>query len=149
MDPGSTARLVADLLLAAQTLSGYAPPPQPPDVAFVPQAVLQREACQGPCAIYGWFPPGTTIYLDERLDLAEDMRARGILVHELVHYLQQESRAFAEETPCHAWLAREREAFDIQYRWLVEEGVALAAYYTYSGRPWRIECDEPSEQAES
>jgi hypothetical protein len=142
LDPGSVARLIADLLIAVQSLTAYGAPDRPPSLEFVPGSFLQQQACERACAVYGWFPPGKTIYLDERLDPANDMRARGILVHELVHYLQQENQAFSEEAPCERWLARERQAFNVQYQWLVQEGVPLAAHYTYSGQRWRVDCDK-------
>ena len=110
--------LVADLVLAAQSLTGYGAPAQLPEVALVHQATLQEMACERPCKVLGWFPPGKTIYLDDRLDPRIDSRAAGILLHELVHYLQQEAGAFADQGACQSWALREREAYHVQARWL-------------------------------
>ncbi|MEX2631136.1 MAG: hypothetical protein WD341_14465 [Tistlia sp.] len=113
--------MVAALLLSAQSLTGYTAPAAPPAIAFLPQGELALRACAGPCAVYGWFPPGHTIYLDERLDPLEDLQARAILLHELVHFLQQENGALAGPRSCRTWLKREHEAFEVERRWLIAQ----------------------------
>lgn len=127
MDPGALSKLVADLVVAVHVLSGYAMPAAPPEVAFLPHAELERRACEGPCAIYGWFPPGRVVYLDERLDPVGNVQARGVLVHELVHFLQQESGTYLNPDSCSEWSAREAEAFHVQFRWLAQQRVPVAA----------------------
>ena len=71
--------------------------------------------------IHGWYPNGRTIYLDDRLRPKQDVWARGILLHELVHYVQQESGAFGDLSPCEKWSSRERDAYDNQLRWLAKK----------------------------
>ena len=107
--------------------------------------MLEREACGGPCAIYGWFPGGRTIYLDQRLDPVKYPGDRSILVHELVHYLQQESGAYEGRMDCQAWTGRESEAFDIQIRWLIEQQVRPAVLRRYGRMPVRYTCDGAAE----
>jgi hypothetical protein len=109
-------------------------------VAFVPHAVLERQACDRPCEIYGWFPNGTTIYLDDRLDPLGDPGARAILVHELVHYLQQESGAYGRPISCREWIARERQAFDVQIRWMTENGVRRQRLMGLDRRLFGVAC---------
>lgn len=121
MDAAAIQALVAKLLLAAQALSGYGAPAAPPELAFVPHSELERRACEGPCAVYGWFPPGRTIFLDSRLDPLSGLRARAVLLHELVHYLQQENDAFPGPVTCRSWLAKEGEAFEVERRWLLAQ----------------------------
>ena len=121
MSDGVLQELVAELLIAVQGLSGHPGPAPPPTVVLVPHGELERAACTGPCDIYGWFPPGATIYLDDRLDPAASVWARGVLVHELVHYLQQESGAYGGRVDCAAWLRREQEAYRVQIRWLRDQ----------------------------
>ena len=121
MDPGVLHALALKLLLAAQSLSGYAPPQAPPDIAFLPAVELERLACGRPCPVYGWFPPGQVIYLDDRLDPVGDLRARAVLLHELVHFLQQENGAYEGPVTCATWLAREREAIAVERRWLAAQ----------------------------
>src|SRR5690606_23890487 len=110
--------VVAQLLIVAQAMTGYAPPASPPEVIFLPHAALERAACRSPCEVLGWYPYGDAIYLDDRLDPVGDVTARGILLHELVHYLQQSAGAFSTEADCAAWMRREREAYLVQARWL-------------------------------
>lgn len=140
IDPLALKALVVQLLLAIQGLSGYSAPDQPPSVAFQPPEVLQQQACGAPCNVLGWFPPGRTIYLDDRLDPLNDLRARGILVHELVHFLQQEQNGVPTGSPCAVWLAREREAFDIQLRWLTNQRAPLSAFSRFGKIPLRVAC---------
>ena len=146
-DPVVLKALVVKLLLAVQGLTGYGAPEQPPNVEFRPQSVLQEEACGHPCNVLGWFPPGDTIYLDERLDPVADLRARGILVHELVHYLQQENGSLQDGSPCTTWLAREREAFDVQIRWLTEQNAPLSAFSRFRRVPLQVSCGPEDDTA--
>ncbi len=81
-------QLVAELIVAASALSGYPAPSESPNVVLVAHELLEEKACGQPCRVYGWSPPGSTIYLDNRLDLHANLFARSILVHELTHYLQ-------------------------------------------------------------
>lgn len=121
MDAVLVQALVVKLLVAAEALTGYAAPAAPPTVAFVAHGELERRACDRPCAVFGWFPPGRTIYLDSRLAPLEDLNARAVLLHELVHYLQQENHAFEGPVTCHSWLAKEREAFDAERHWTLAQ----------------------------
>lgn len=121
MEAAAMQALVAKLLLAAQVLTGYGAPERPPELAFVPHGELEQRACDRPCAVYGWFPPGRTIYLDSRLEPLSDLGARAVLLHELVHYLQQENDAFPGPATCQSWLAKERQAFEAERRWLFEQ----------------------------
>ncbi len=120
----SVEALVLKLLTAISTISGYPMPERVPEVAFVPQSELQERACTRPCDIKGWFPPGQIVYLDERLDPRTNIWEQSILLHELVHYLQQEEGAFTEDVTCEVWLKREAEAYEVQYHWLVAQQVS-------------------------
>ncbi len=131
--------LAIELLVAAQLLTGYEAPDHAPAIEFVSHAELERKACDSPCEIYGWYPLGGTIYLDERLDPLNNLAARGILMHEIVHFLQESAGVYAEETPCVAWTLREREAYVVQARWLARQGSALSTPLN-GPRPWRITC---------
>ncbi len=115
--------LVVILLAWIKVLSGYPVPAHVPAVHMVPHAYIEAQACNGRCPVIGWFPPGDRIYLDDRIDPHRDVRARAILLHELVHYVQQVSGKFDGMDPCVASIAREREAYSIQNRYLAEQGV--------------------------
>jgi hypothetical protein len=138
--------LVTELLLAVQILGGYGPPAEAPDVAFVSHDWLEIQACTGPCQVYGWFPPGSTIYLDENLDPLNDMVARGILVHEIVHYLQNESGRFAGPDTCERFERRESEAYEIQYRWYLDNRVRTAGVRSFGPPPWSAKWCRPQSE---
>lgn len=115
--------LVLQLLTAINAIAGLPLPERPPEVVFVSHSDLEAQACDRPCNVQGWFPPGRVVYLDEGLDPQNDIWGRSILVHELVHYLQQEEGSFTEAGTCEAWMKREAEAYEIQYRWLLAQQV--------------------------
>lgn len=111
-------RLIADLLHVVNALAGYPEPSQLPLVEFVSHARLEAMACEEPCEVRGWYAGGSTIFLDDRLDPQANMWDRGIVVHEIVHYLQDEAGAFGTLSACQRWVEREAEAFDVQRQWL-------------------------------
>jgi hypothetical protein len=129
--------IVIELLLAAQALTGYAPPATLPQVVMAPHAAIERMACEGPCPVYGWYPTGPTVYLDDRLDPVADVNARSILLHELVHYLQKQNGAFADASADLAWQLREREASLAQARWLRRQGADASIALPQRAR-WRV-----------
>lgn len=110
-------------LLAWIALQIGGEPPAAPDVQFWPQQVLAE-------SFYGNEPPADarlcglyhaasrTIYLPEEWR-AEVLVDRASLLHELVHHVQA---VRAMPYPCAA--ARERLAYQLQMKWLRENGVA-------------------------
>lgn len=134
--------IVASLLLYAQMATGYGAPAAPPEIVFLPQAELADAACHKPCPIYGWYPLGDVIYLDDHLDPVGDLEARGILLHELVHHLQQLAGAFTDDIACRNWARREQEAYKVQARWLRDEHVAASAYSGDGRAPWTLACSQ-------
>ena len=138
--------LVLKLLTAISAIAGYPLPDRQPEIAFVPQSYLEERACDRPCAVRGWFPPGQVVYLDERLDPENDTWERSILVHELVHYLQQEEGSFTAAGSCEAWMKREAEAYEVQYRWLVTQRVSPRLLRRISRPFLRLGCrDRPDD----
>lgn len=115
--------LFAILMSWAVTLSGYSSPAVMPRVQPVSAVYLQAAACDGgPCKVMGWFPPGDTIYLDERLDPYENLLASSVVVHEMVHYLQY-LKAGGLPPSCEDVIALEREAYAVQREYLLRYGV--------------------------
>lgn len=112
--------LILELLVATQLIAGYPAPPAAPVVEFLTAEALQERACGEPCKVLGWYEHGSSIYLDESLYPLNTVRARAILVHEMVHYLQEDNGAFGVPRTCERWAAREQEAYTVQYRWLKE-----------------------------
>lgn len=130
-------QLTAELLVVVQLLAGYPQMLAVPTVEPVPNARLVEMACERPCNVQGWYPGGDTIYLDERLDPVGDLWARSILVHELVHYLQEQDGAFGRVPSCRRWLEREGEAYEIQNRWLMQHRprTRVPRYMRFNGAP--------------
>lgn len=116
--------LYAALMSWAVMLSGYAAPDRLPEVEMVPHSYLVQHACAGrECRVLGWFPPGRTIFLDNRLKPAADLYASSIVVHEMVHYLQSQSKRYPRPYTCEAIIAMEREAHAVQREYFVRYGV--------------------------
>lgn len=117
-------QLYAVLLAWAVTLTGYPMPDHPPQISMVPQSYLRLAACGGhQCKVIGWFPPGETIYLDDRLDPELDLIGSSVVVHEMVHYLQHLSGKHPAPYSCEESLAMEREAYQAQRDYLLAYGV--------------------------
>ena len=116
--------LYAVLLSWAVTLTGYSMPDHKPTVEMVPPSYLEQAACRGrPCKVIGWFPPGETIYLDERLDPEHDLFASSVVVHEMVHYVQHRSGKYRVPHSCEDVVSMEREAYQAQRDFLLRYGV--------------------------
>jgi hypothetical protein len=131
--------LYAILLSWAVTLSGYPMPDQPAEVKTVSHAYLVEHACNGrECKVLGWFPPGRTIYVDNRLNPADSLLAASIIVHEMVHHLQHEAgRIDPAKWSCENAIALEREAYAIQREFLLRYGV----YQPVGGSMHRVGCE--------
>ena len=107
----------------AVTLSGYPAPTHMPAVEMVPHAYMVEHACGGSeCHVQGWFPGGQTIYIDRILDPAKGLYASSVLLHEMVHYLQQESRRASGRSSCGSTVELEREAYGAQREYLMRYG---------------------------
>ena len=99
-----------------------------PEVRFLPQTQIAEKACGADkCGnVLGWFSnEDQTVYLKNTLDVKNNMEARGILLHELVHYVQYKRNIPALANDCLTWKAREVQAYNIQYNWLYENRVPI------------------------
>jgi hypothetical protein len=116
--------LYAIMMSWAMALTGYPAPSSPAEVVMVSHGHLVENACSGSeCKVLGWFPPGSKIFLDNRLNPHESLYASSVLVHEMVHYLQQESGRWGKPHGCAALVDMEREAYAIQRKYLTRYGV--------------------------
>ncbi len=113
-----SASLVTALLTAISGYTGYAIPGDPPHITSLGHVVLAQQVCGRPCQIFGFTSPDGDIVIDEALRIGSDPVATSILVHELTHFLQIRSVAHPQPVDCRTWMDREREAFDVQTRWL-------------------------------
>jgi hypothetical protein len=111
-------KLIASLLVAISEMTGYSIPGEPPRIRPMSQAQLADEVCGKPCGIIAFTTPAAEILIDESLMIGRDPAATSILVHELTHFLQIRGEAGPVALTCDLWTAREREAYDVQYRWL-------------------------------
>jgi hypothetical protein len=123
-----SSKLVLTLLTAISGYTGYAIPGDPPDIAAVPHDVLEQRVCGRPCEIYGFTFPDGKILVDEALPIGTDPAATSILVHELTHFLQMKSIAHPGAVTCRIWNEREREAFEVQTRWLRDASVNVHVF---------------------
>jgi hypothetical protein len=115
--------LFAVLMSWAVTLSGYPPPAHMPEVVIVPHELLVKAACSGrECKVLGWFPPGQKIFLDERLLPLDDTYSSSVVIHEMVHYLQQESGRWPRPYSCADTIQMEHEAYAAQQEFMVRYG---------------------------
>lgn len=119
--------LLAALMSWAVTLSGYPAPDHLPDVVLVSHAELVHWACADhECKVLGWFPPGEKIYLDQRLEPLDSTYSSAVVVHEMVHYLQQRSGHFEharDGSDCEGVMQMEHEAYQAQRDFFVRYGV--------------------------
>ena len=117
--------LLAALLSWVVANSGYEMPAHPPRIEYRDQSFFATQACPDSavhCTTRGFYTDGSdTIVLQEaRRDLS-DVRARAILVHEIVHFLQDRSGQFGGKT-CTSWVDREHQAYRLQLLYMVHEG---------------------------
>jgi len=122
--------LLPALLLAVHHLSKYPQPDELPPVHRVPHATIEQLACGRACAALAAYRPGEGIYLDDALKPESNVFARSVLLHELVHYVQDVSNELAAVRPCERWYRREQEAYAIQKRFLVLLGSQMRVGYS-------------------
>ena len=114
----SMAKLMDSLLDAIARLSTYEKPATLPAVTRMRRAEIERTICRGPCSVKAWYLPEEGIFLDAELAPETSLIDRSILLHELVHYLQELNGEGAELDACQRWLHREREAYALQNQYL-------------------------------
>lgn len=116
--------IAAIMMSWAVTLSGYPAPAKMPIIEMVPHTYLVEHACRGlECHVQGWFPTGQTIYLDDTLDPVKGLYDSSVMLHEMVHYLQQQAKPSGSHTDCNSNVEAEREAYAAQREYLLRYGV--------------------------
>lgn len=121
-------KLVLTLLTAISGYTGYAIPGGLPHIESLAHTALEQRVCGRPCQVYAFTFPNGEIVIDEALAVGADPVATSILVHELTHYLQLHSVAHPGPVTCRIWSDREREAFDVQTRWLRDTSVNVHVF---------------------
>ena len=125
------AKLLAVLLSWTVSLSNYEHPGEAPEILFKPHPFFVDIACQGneKCDAVAWYNNKGIIFLDNRLEGNTDAFTRSVVVHELVHYLQDSSGDFPK-MDCELHAKREREAYSIQKQYLNKIAGRFVAMYT-------------------
>lgn len=115
-------QIYAVLFSWAVTLSGY-PNAEPPKIEYMPKAFFVKEACGGNkgCRVVGWYKGGNVIYVWDRLNIDGSQVAASIIVHEYVHYLQDQNGK--PHHTCKEIIELEREAYGVQKEYLLQNGV--------------------------
>jgi hypothetical protein len=136
--------LTRHLIRSAAQLSKYPVPDALPMVTRIDRVELERRGCpeSAPhCSISALYESTRGIMLAADLKPETNLFHRSILLHELVHYLQEVGRELATAAPCERWFQRELEAYALQNRFLAS--VYSPDRVSYGGG--RPACDVPAE----
>lgn len=128
--PLTESELVPALLSALDQLSKYPRPAIAPEIFRVPHERLQELACTSKCGVLATYQPGEGIFLDERLKPETNLFDRSVLLHELVHYVQELNHERGDAKPCERWYFREVEAYAIQKTFLMLVGSPVRVGYS-------------------
>jgi hypothetical protein len=139
MDLQTLHTVAAELFGAIHALSGYPVPAAMPPMQAVPVAVMQQKICGKPCPVKAFYHPQWGVYLDETMDIGGNEFDRSVLLHELVHHLQNTGGRF-EKMPvsCERNQLAEAEAYKIQNLYLASVNSARRALHT----GWTGTCSE-------
>jgi len=121
--------LLPELLKAIDRLSKYTVPDEAPPVHRVPHKTIEQFTCGTECAALAVYRSGEGIYLDEALEPETNIFARSVLLHELVHFVQDTSNELADARPCERWYRREQEAYALQKVFLMLVGSQIRVAY--------------------
>lgn len=111
------------LLTMASQFLGVPVPIDEPVVKYVPQTVLQQKVCpEKNCKVEALHNQGEILLSQTTLEKDEIMHD-GILLHELVHFVQYKSGKILET--CEGWREMEDQAYALQEFFLNDNGVYL------------------------
>ncbi|MBX9633322.1 MAG: hypothetical protein K2X67_22560 [Burkholderiales bacterium] len=134
--------VVTSLFLTVSQLSGYAGPRELPAVHLLSATEMHEQLCHGSCGVRAFYLDGKGIFIRDDLDLLNDLKARSILLHELVHHVQHETGKFEALDACERWFAREDEAYRIQNAYLAS--MRSATKFVYDFMPERCRDHAPA-----
>jgi hypothetical protein len=118
----SLTQVAQQLIEIIATLSDYRVTFDLPPLFEIPQHMLEAKVCDQPCNVSAAYIPREGIYLAANLNPMREPLDRAVLLHELVHYLQQGHRKFAHLSGCARERAKEEEAYAIQNAYLASLG---------------------------
>lgn len=114
--------IVVSMLAWISAHTNYPMPAETPMIAVVPHDYLERIACKEDCDVLGIYADSGVIYLDNSLAIETNICAQSVLLHELVHYDQEQNERFMNLHPIIRWKMREHEAHEVQKLYLSEYG---------------------------
>lgn len=132
--------LTDHLIRTAVKMSKYRKPSALPMVSRVPRPVLEALACpEGTrCGVSAMYEPTRGILIAEDLRPETNLFHRSILLHEMIHYLQDVGHELATMAACERWYQRELEAYALQKQYL--QNIHSPDRVAYSGA--RPVCDD-------
>ena len=88
--------LIVALLFWITSNTDYKEPAKLPDIEFLDQKSLSQLACKRDCEIMAYTPeePKYKIYLSSSLNPMDNVCDRAILMHEIIHVLQDEQKIY-------------------------------------------------------
>jgi hypothetical protein len=112
--------LTQHLLRTAVRMTKYHRPEAPPMVSRVPRRELEQLGCgeAGKCGVSAMYISERGVLMAEDLQPETNLFHRSILLHELIHYLQDVGQELATLAACERWYQRELEAYAVQKRYL-------------------------------
>ena len=90
--------LIVALVLWITSHTEYKNPIKYPSIEFIEQKELSQLACKMDCEILAYTPiePKYKIFLSNTLDPLNDVCHRAVLMHEIIHVLQEEQGVFSD-----------------------------------------------------
>jgi len=122
VEPSTMNTIVVSLLTWITAHTNYPMPDQIPVVVLAPHAYIEQLVCGEPCEALGAYADGNVIYIDEILDVNRNVCAKSVLLHEIIHYLQDKNERFIDIPPVVREMYREYEAYGVQKIFLRESG---------------------------
>lgn len=122
MEPTALKAMIVSMLAWISAHSTYPMPSETPMIAVVPHEYIESVACTGPCDVLGVYADSGVVYIENSLALDTNLCAQSVLLHELVHYNQDQAARFVNLPPVFRWQLREQEAIAVQKLYLSEHG---------------------------
>ena len=90
--------LIISLVLWITSNTLYLDTSVSPEIEFVNQVKLADIACSKPCEIMAYTPKNSTkkIFMLDSLNPMDDVCHRGILLHEIIHLVQNEKKVYSD-----------------------------------------------------
>ena len=122
---------------AAVAFSGYTYPVDLPSVRPIEPTEMCMKAMptrpiDGSCIVKGFYDGKGIVYIDVTTlqNIYNNSEVdKSILIHELVHYLQDKNGKYGKS--CEQWLSNEDEAYTVQRKYLISKGNGYPAGRSY------------------